>query len=494
MGRAQAYAAVDLGAESGRVVLGRLEDERLSLREVHRFANRPVRLGHSLRWDIHRLYGEILWGLGAAAAAAPGLASVAVDGWGVDFGLLDRRGELIGLPHHYRDRRTEGVPARLHARVPAADRWAATGVQPLPFNTLYQLHAMALRRSSTLARAARLLLIPDLIAYWLSGVPVAEHTIASTTECYDLERRAWIAPLLSRARIPLQLFSPVVGPGTRLGPVLAPLARRIGLAGVQVVAPAGHDTASAVAAVPAQGSSFAYVSSGTWSLVGAVVDRPVKTEAARRLGLTNEGGVGGAVCLHRTMAGMWLVQGCRQAWARAGEALDYDALAALAVAGRPLRWAFDPDDPSLVAPDDMPAAIRACCARAGRGAPERRADLLRAILETLAWRYRRTVRELEGLLGRRLEVVHVVGGGARNALLCQLTADACARPVLAGPVEATALGNVLAQALAAGACASWEAARALVRASISPTVYEPRAPRAWDEAQGLEAVAGGVAA
>jgi rhamnulokinase len=491
---ARAFAAVDLGAESGRVLVGRLRDGQLTLREVHRFPNRPVRVRGSLRWDIHRLYAEILTGIHAAAAAHPGLCSVAVDAWGVDFGLLDARGKLLGLPYHYRDRRTEGVPARLHARVPAAELWASTGVQPLAFNTLYQLHAMVLHRSSTLARAARLLLVPDLVTCWLSGIPVTEQTIASTTQCWDLERRAWLTPQLARAGIPGHIFPPAVEPGTRLGPLVGSLARRTGLARVQVVAPAGHDTASAVAAVPARGRSFAYVSSGTWSLVGALVDRPVKTDAARRLGLTNEGGADGTVCLHRTMAGMWLVQECRRAWARAGEGLDYHALAALAAAGRPLRSAFDPDDPTLLAPADMPAAIRACCARGGQAAPETRADLLRAILESLAWRYRRTVRDLEGLLGRRIEAVHVVGGGSRNALLCQLTADACGRPVVAGPVEATALGNLLAQAVAAGACASWEEARALVRASFAPVVYEPRDTTPWDDAYTLETAAGGLAA
>jgi rhamnulokinase len=477
-----AYAAVDLGAESGRVVVGRLEGDGLSLREVHRFANVPIQIDGSLRWDIRRLYGEILAGLGAAARAAPGLSSVAIDAWGVDFGLLDGRGKLLGPPFHYRDHRTDGIPARLHARLPEADLWAATGVQCMQINTLYQLHALARRRSPALRRAARMLLIPDLLGFWLCGEQVAEHTIASTTECYDVERRAWVEPLLSRAGIRADLFPAVVAPGTRLGRVRASVARRAGLSGMEVVAPASHDTASAVAAIPAESSSFAYISSGTWSLVGTVVRAPVRTEAARRLGVTNEGGVDGAVCLHRNMSGLWLVQGCRRAWARRGESLDYDGLTALAATGRPFQAIVDPDDPSFLAPRDMPAAIRAACARTGQPVPEARADLLRVILESLAWRYRRTLRELEQLLGRRMEVVHVVGGGAQNALLCQLTADACGRPVLAGPVEATALGNVLAQAVATGACKTWAEARARVRTSFTPVRYEPKDAAAWDEA------------
>jgi rhamnulokinase len=478
----QAYAAADLGVEGGRVVVGQLEHGRLSLREVHRFTNRPVRVDDSWRWDIQRLYGEVLAGLSAAGRACPGLASVAVDGWGMDFGLLDTHGKLLGLPYHHGDRRTEGIPARLHTRVSEEDLWAATGVQSRPINTLHQLHAMALRRSSTLSRAARLLLVPDLLTCWLSGVAQAEHTLATTTQCYDLERRAWISPLLQRARIPTHVFPPVVVPATPLGPMLTAPARRAGVSGVQVVAAAGHDVAAALAAIPAEVPSWAYVHAGSWSAVGTVTGRTVKTEAAWRLGFTHEAGVGDAACLQRNMAGLGLLQGCRRAWARATPALEEEALARLALAGRPLRAAIDPDDPSLLGADDLPEAVRACCARAGQEVPDTPADLLRVLLESLAWKYRRTVRELEGLLGRRLEVVHVVGPGARHALLCQLTAEACGRPVLAGPVEAAAVGNLLAQAIAAGACGSWAEARAVVRASLPPTVYEPREAAAWEEA------------
>lgn len=478
-----AWAAVDVGVERGRVVVGRLDEAGLSLHEVHRFASPVVREYGTLRWNIRRLYGEVLAGLGAAARAHPGLASVAIDAWGMDFGLLDVRGKLLGDPFHHCDHRTDGVPARLHGRVPEADLWAATGVQSMPINTLYQLYAMRWRRSSTLHRAARLLLIPDLLGSWLCGVEVAEHTIASTTQCYDVESRAWITPLLERAGIPVHLFPPVVPPATVLGTVGAARARRAGFAGVQVVASAGHDAASAVAAIPADVSSFAYISAGhTSSLVGTVTAAPVRTEAARRLELTNEGGVDGTVCLHRKMAGLRLVQECRRAWARAGEALDDDALIAVAAARRRFQAAVDPDDPSLLAPDDMFSAILACCARTGQEVSGTRADLLRIVLESLAWKYRRTLRELEKLLGRRLEVVHLVGEGARNTLLCQLTADACGRPLLAGPVEAAALGNVLAQAVATGACSSWAEARSLARSSFPPIRYAPRDAAAWDDA------------
>lgn len=477
-----AYAAVDVGSEGGRIVVGRLQGGGISLHEVHRFANRTVRVDGTLRWNLERLYGEILAGLGAAARAFPGLATVGIDAWGADFGLLDARGELLGAPYHFPQHRIDGIHARLHGRVPEAEIWAATGAQSTPSSTLYQLFAMVRRRSSTLHRAARLLLVPDLLSYWLSGVQVAEHTIASTTQCYDVEKGTWTAPLLERAGIPAHIFPPVVPPGTWLGPVRRAPARRAGLSGVGVVAPARHDTASAVAAILADAQSFAFIRSGPSSQMGTVTTRPVKAEAAWRLGFTNDGGVEGTVCLHRTIAGLRLLQECRRALARAGEALEDDALTALAASGRRFQAVVDPDDPAFLAPDDMLSAVLGWCARRGQEVSGTRADLLRIILESLAWKHRRVLRDLEALVGRRLEVVHVVGGGARNALLCQLTADACGRPVLAGPVEAAALGNVLAQAISAGACSSWAEARRLVRASVSTVCYEPKDAAAWDEA------------
>lgn len=483
------YAAVDLGLESGRVVVGRLDRGRVSTREVYRFANRTMRVEATLRWNLQRLFGEVLAGLGAAAKAHPGLASVAIDGWGMDFGLLDSRGQLLGAPFHHGDPRTEGIPARLHSRVPEEELWAGTGVQPHRANTLHQLYAMVRRRSSTLSRATRLLLIPDLLGSWLCGAQVAEHTVASTTQCYDIERRAWLAPLLARVGIPTHLFPPVVPPGTSLGRVQGAPARRAGLAGVDVVAPACDRIASAVAAIDAGDPSFAFIVSETSAAVGAVATAPVKAEAAWRLGFTNGGGVDGTTCLYRTVAGLRLVQECRRAWAHAREALDEEALTELAATGRPFLGIVDPDDPSLAGTDDIFAALLAWGARTGQQISGTRADLLRLVLESLAWKYRRTVRDLEALLGRRLEVVHVVGEGARYALLCQLTADACGRPVLAGPVDAAALGNVLAQAVVARACDSWAEARRMARSSATLVRYEPQDAAAWDEASArLDAV------
>jgi rhamnulokinase len=337
-------------------------------------------------------------------------------------------------------------------------------------------------RSPALEAADRLLMMPDLFHYWLCGEKVGEYSIATTSQCYDVAGKAWATALLERAGIPARIFPPVVAPGTRLGPVLPSVAEALGVRGVQVVAPAAHDTGSAVAAVPAQAARFAYISSGTWSLMGTVAASPVVNESVRTLGFTNEGGVGGTVRLLRNIVGLWLVQECRRVWARGGEDLGYEALVAMAEGARPFLAAVDSDHPAFNTPDDMPAAIQAFCARTGQAVPQARQDVLRVALESLAWRYRRTLRDLERLLGARLEVIHVVGGGSQNRLLCQMTADACGRPVLAGPVEATAIGNVAAQAIAAGELASWDDARQLVRDNFPLRAYQPAHTADWDEA------------
>ncbi|HET6440505.1 MAG TPA: rhamnulokinase family protein [Anaeromyxobacter sp.] len=476
------YAAVDLGAESGRVVLGKVEDGRVELKELHRFRNGPVRVGGHMHWDVLRLWEEILTGLAAAVREDGRLSSIGVDTWGVDYGLLDRNGALLGNPHHYRDHRTDGMPERLFARVPLAEVFAATGIQFMQLNTLYQLYAMVEERSPMLDVADRLLFTPDLFHYWLCGEKVGEYTIATTSQCYDVAGQAWATRLLERLGIPSGMFPPLVQPGTRLGRVLTAVADRIGAAGIEVVAPGAHDTASAVAAVPARTDRYAYISSGTWSLMGAVVPSPVVNETARSLAFTNEGGVAGTVRLLKNIAGLWPVQECRRAWARAGEELGYDALTAMAAAAPPFRTVIDPDHASFLAPDDMPGAIAAYCSRTGQAPPESRGVLVRAILEGLGYKYRRTLENLERLLGQRLEVIHIVGGGSQNQLLCQVASDACGRPVLAGPVEATAIGNVLAQAITAGALSSWEQAREVVRTTFPLRSYEPTGAAAWDEA------------
>jgi rhamnulokinase len=479
------FVALDLGAESGRAVVGQFKGRQLALYEVHRFRNGPVRVAGHLHWDVLRLFDEIQNGLQLAAKQYGDVASLGVDTWGVDFGLLDRTGTLIGNPYHYRDHRTDGVMEQVFARVPRAEVFAATGIQFMQLNTLYQLYAMA--GTPALDIAQTLLMMPDLFNYWLTGEKVSEFTIATTTQFYDSRHHAWADDLLERLGLPNQIMPQVISPATVIGPRLPDLADHAGLKETQVVAPACHDTGSAVAAVPARTEHYAYISSGTWSLMGVVTPQPIITDVTRDFNFTNEGGVGGTIRLLKNIAGLWLVQECRRAWARAGDELSYDVITSLAEQASPFRAFVDPDHSSFLNPEDMPQAICSYCAQTGQPVPCDRGSLVRIVLESLACKYRVTLESLERILapsGVRLEAIHIVGGGSQNQLLCQFTADACGRPVYAGPVEATALGNVLAQAMAMDYCSSWAEAREIVREAFPLKAYEPRDAQraAWDEA------------
>ena len=465
-------AAVDLGASGGRVMAGQVSDSGITLHEVHRFPNEPVAAGGTLYWDILRLYADVRHGLELAARQFP-LASAGIDGWGVDFGLLDASGALLGNPVHYRDARTTGVPARVHAAVPAAELYAATGIQQLPFNTIYQLAA-----TPTLPHAATMLLIPDLLAYWLTGVPGAEITNASTTSLLEVRARAWATEVIEKAGLPPRIFPPLRHPGEIIGTVTEPNGPGSPL---PVIAVASHDTASAVAAVPAAGPDFAYISSGTWSLAGMELDAPVLTAASRAANFTNEAGVDQTIRYLRNLTGLWLLQQSVRGWPGA----SLDDLLAEAARVRRLRFVIDPDDPVFVPPGDMPGRIAAWLADRGEAVPAGPAETVRCILDSLALAYRRAIAEVQSLSGRHADVVHIVGGGARNALLCQLTADATGLPVIAGPSEATALGNVLVQARALGAAPGDLAGmRALIRSAQPLRSFTPArdSSRAWAEA------------
>ena len=484
-GRRAAVAAVDLGASSGRVMVARAGPGELTLREVHRFANVPVRAGGTLHWDILRLYADVLEGLRIASAVAAGglagggLASVGIDSWGVDYGLLDRTGALLGNPVHYRDTRTEGAADRLRARIPAADLYAATGIQQLPFNTIYQLTAAA--GTPQLDAADTLLLIPDLLGYWLTGQPGAELTNASTTQLVDVRTGDWAWPLIEAAGIPRHIFPSVRSPGSVIGPVQDDLS---GTAGLPVVAVGSHDTASAVVAVPAQSRDFVYISSGTWSLVGMELDQPVLSDASRCAHFTNEAGVDGRIRYLHNVTGLWLLQESLRVWADAGEPADLAELLADAARRPALASVIDADDPVFLPPGDMPDRIRAACAHVGDPVPASPPEIARCILDSLALAYRRTIVQVQELSGRHADVIHMVGGGTRNELLCQLTADACGLPVIAGPVEAAALGNALIQARALGAApGDLEGLRRLVRATQELRRFEPRGDGAvWEAA------------
>jgi rhamnulokinase len=472
--------AVDLGAASARVVLGEIGRETLDLRELHRVPNEPVQVGNTLHWDILRLYGGVLDGLRRAAGDAAAVDSVGVDSWAVDYGLIDRSGALLGNPVHYRDRRTEGAVEAVSAVVGAEELYATTGIQQLPINTIYQLAAA--RGSAQLAAADTLLLIPDLIGYWLTGEIGAEVTNASTTQLFDLHRETWSDDLIGRLDLPAGIFPPLRRPGDRVGVIGGSAADETGLA-VPVTAVGSHDTASAVVAVPARNERFGYISCGTWSLVGVELDKPVLSADSRAANFTNERGIDGTVRYLRNVMGLWLLQESQRTWRGAGQQTDVAELLAAAAAEPALRAVVDPDDPAFLAPGDMPARIAAACRRTGQPVPDRPAAVVRTIIESLALAHRVAIRAAQRLSGRAIDAVHMVGGGARNDLLCQLTADACDLPVLAGPVEATSIGNVLVQARALGAVGDLVDMRRLVAATHQVRRFEPKADeRAWSSA------------
>jgi rhamnulokinase len=472
--------AVDLGAESGRAVIGTFDGGRLALEEVHRFPNVPVTLAGTLHWDFLRLFGEVTAGLRKAAGGGP-VASVGVDTWGVDFGLLDARGRLLANPVHYRDRRTEGMPDHAFAVVPRAEIYAATGIQFMPINTLYQLLSMVRAGDPLLGQADRLLMMADLFHHFLAGTAVAEYTNASTSQCLDPVTREWARPLLDRLGIPTGILPPIVAPGTVLGPVRADVAADTGLRDVRVVAPGSHDTASAVVGAPLAGPTTAFLSSGTWSLIGLEVPAPVVTDVTLAANLTNEGGVAGTIRLLRNVMGLWLVQESRRALWPAGDAPTYEELTALAESAPAFSAFIDPDDERFLRPGDLPARVRAFCAETGQPVPQEAGTLVRVLLESLALRYAVAVDELAEASGHPIEAIHVVGGGSNHRLLCRLTADATGLPVRAGPVEATAIGNILVQAVAAGELADVAEARALVARSFPVTTYQPEGD--WAEAR-----------
>ncbi|HVN06933.1 MAG TPA: rhamnulokinase family protein [Bryobacteraceae bacterium] len=466
------YLAFDLGAESGRAMLGTLEGGRLAIEELHRFANTPVRVFDALYWDTLRLWHEIQRGLAVAGRERKlRLDGIGIDTWGVDFALLGADGALADNPRHYRDTRTEGMMEKVFEIVPRAEVFAETGIQFMRLNSLYQFYALKLAASPALAVARTLLFMPDLFNYWLTGVARAELTIASTSQFYDPRKRTWAFDLLERLGLPTAILPEIVPPGTRLDPLLDSVAEAAGLDAAPVYTTGCHDTASAVAAVPAEGANWCYISSGTWSLMGAELDEPVINEHVLAENLTNEIGAAGKVRFLKNIAGLWLLQECRRAWALEGHEYTYDELVRLAGETGPANAIIDPD--VFLEPGGMPRKIAEHCRACGQTPPETPGEFTRTILESLAERYRQVLESLESLAGRRFDVIHIVGGGSRNALLNQLVADATGRTVVAGPSEATAIGNVLIQAIGAGELAGLEEARAVVRRSFSVETYHP---------------------
>jgi rhamnulokinase len=472
------YLAFDFGAESGRAVLAYLQSGILTTEEVHRFPNEPVEYGGSLHWDVARLWFEVRKVL--ASLEATELAGIGVDAWGVDYALLGERGQLLQNPYHYRDRRTEGVMEEVFRKVPKDEIYRATGIQFMPINTLYQLFAEHRNTPKVLAAATRMLTIPDLFNYWLTGNAVCEFTNATTTQMVDPVSRSWASTLMQRLDLPISLPAPIAEPGSIVGSLLPEIARDSSLAGATVIAPACHDTGSAVAAISAR-EGTAFLSSGTWSLLGTELDAPVITPEALRLNFTNEGGVNGTTRLLKNVMGLWMLQCCRQSWTSHGTSFDYRELMELAAKENPFRHLVDPDDESFLRPRDMPTAISDFCARTHQPRPQGPGAWVRTILESLALKYRFVLRNLEQVSGTRVEQIRIIGGGSKNRLLNQWTADATGRRVLAGPAEATVLGNIGIQILATGSASSLPEVRATVDRSFPTEVFEPLETDKWDQ-------------
>ncbi len=468
------FLAFDLGAESGRAMLGTLENGRLRVEELHRFANETITIAGHLHWNILKLFDELKKGLELATAAdiLPPLESVGIDTWGVDFGLLDAEGQLLELPYSYRDRRTEGMMETFFQRVPRERVYELTGIQFMPLNTLFQLFSMALNEAETLKKAAHLLFMPDLLNFLFCGEKRSEFTFATTSQLFNPLKGEWENELLRALGVNRSLMQEIVQPGTLLGRLRSDVCRQTGCERLPLVAVASHDTASAVAAVPAEGDDWVYISSGTWSLMGIEVSRPIITEASLARNFTNEGGVGQTFRFLKNITGLWLLQGCCKSWQREF-GYSYDDLLTLAETAPPFRYFVNPNHLVFLNPEDMVAAIQEYCRLTRQGIPCEPAEIVRCVLESLAFTYRRVLDELSAICGHPLRRIHIIGGGSRNRILCQLTADATGLPVRAGPREATAAGNILVQAMVLGYLSSVGRIREVVRQSFAPVPYEP---------------------
>ncbi len=476
------FLAFDLGAESGRTILGRLESSRIVTRELTRFPNAPIPvLGH-LHWNIYSLFEEIKKGMKTCLDAAKVRPeSLAVDTWGVDFGLLAPDGSILGLPYAYRDSRTKGAMEQYFSRIPREKVYELTGIQFLVFNTLFQVFSMVRDGSPLLASTSALLFMPDLFTYLLTGERASEFTIASTSQLFSLRNSSWSEPLFEALGIPSSIMQDALTPGTVIGPLSQDIAAEMGLDETLVVATASHDTAAAIAAIPASGEDWAYISSGTWSLMGIETVQPIINRQALEANFTNEGGVGGTVRFLKNIAGLWLLQQCRKEWS-GGSALSYEELTRVAREAAPFKAMIDPDWKDFLNPVSMPEAIRRYCHQTGQAVPATPLETVRCILESLALKYRFTLDQLRRLAPVKIARIHVIGGGAQNELLCQFTADATGLPVTAGPAEATAIGNIMVQALAFGYVRSLADIRSIVQNSVDVKTFEPARTGDWDTA------------
>lgn len=473
--------AFDFGASSGRAIIGSFDGEKITLKEVHRFTNDPVDLGGTLYWDVLRLFYEIKQGI-VKAKIAGGFDSIGIDTWGVDFGLIDKNGRLLENPVHYRDKRTSGLVEESFKSVPRQKMYDITGIQFMELNTLFQLISLKKQRPEMLERADKMLFMPDLFAYFLTGKMCSEYSIASTSQLIDINTRSWSKELLDAFSIKESLFAPLTEPGTQLGNLSKEICEECGVESVPVISVCGHDTQSAITAVPCESGDFAFLSSGTWSLFGTELQKPIVNETSLKINITNEGGFGGTTGFLKNIIGLWLIQESRRQWQREGKDYSYADLEKLALSEEPFKCFIDPDAPEFVPQGNIPERVREFCRKTGQYVPESVGEIMRCIYESLAMKYRMTFEKLCECTGKNYPVIHVIGGGTKDGLLCRMTASSCGKTVKAGPIEATVMGNVAVQLMSDGTIGSISEARKAVAASESLKTYEPENTDEWIKA------------
>lgn len=473
--------AFDFGASSGRAIIGSFDGEKITLKEVHRFTNDPVDLGGTLYWDVLRLFYEIKQGI-VKAKIAGGFDSIGIDTWGVDFGLIDKNGRLLDNPVHYRDKRTSGLVEESFKSVPRQKMYDITGIQFMELNTLFQLISLKKQRPEMLERADKMLFMPDLFAYFLTGKMCSEYSIASTSQLIDINTRSWSKELLDAFGIKESLFAPLTEPGTQLGNLSKEICEECGVESVPVISVCGHDTQSAITAVPCESGDFAFLSSGTWSLFGTELQKPIVNETSLKINITNEGGFGGTTGFLKNIIGLWLIQESRRQWQREGKDYSYADLEKLALSEEPFKCFIDPDAPEFVPQGNIPERVREFCRKTGQYVPESVGEIMRCIYESLAMKYRMTFEKLCECTGKDYPVIHVIGGGTKDGLLCRMTASSCGKTVKAGPIEATVMGNVAVQLMSDGTIGSISEARKAVAASESLKTYEPENTDEWIKA------------
>ena len=473
--------AFDFGASSGRAVIGEFDGEKITLNEVHRFSNEPVEAGGTVYWDVLRLFYEIKQGL-IKAKDAGGFDFIGIDTWGVDFGLIDEYGCLMENPVHYRDLRTKDIPAEVFKLVPQKELYEKTGIQFMELNTIFQLYSLRLRRPRILERADKLLFMPDLLSYLLTGVKATEYSIATTSQLVDINSKEWSSDILERLEIPKRLFTDIVPSGTVVGALRGDICAECAVPSVPVIAVCGHDTQSAISAVPSVKKDFVFISSGTWSLFGTETESPIINEMSFEMNITNEGGYGGATGFLKNIVGLWLIQESRRQWNREGNSFSYADLERLALEEEPFKCFIDPDSPEFVPMGDIPARVADFCRRTGQYVPETVGEIVRCIYESLAMKYRQTFEKIKSCTGKDYEVIHVIGGGVKDTLLCGMTASSCERAVMAGPIEATVFGNISVGLLASGAVKSIAQAREIVKKSDTIKEYKPGNTEEWRKA------------